>query len=79
MVRNDARTWMFNERGQLLIAELSPSGFKEISRSQLIEPTPGQLDRKGGVCWAHPAFAYKHVFARNDVALVAASLEAGSN
>jgi outer membrane protein assembly factor BamB len=79
MVRNGKRTWMFNERGQLLIAELTPAGFKEISRAQLIEPTPGQLDKRGGVCWSHPAFAYKHVFARNDEALVCASLEAGSN
>ncbi len=79
MVRNGERTWMFNERGQLLITELSPSGYKEISRSQLIEPTRGQLGQRGGVCWSHPAFAYKHVFARNDESLVAASLEAGSN
>ncbi|HEX4143348.1 MAG TPA: PQQ-binding-like beta-propeller repeat protein [Pirellulales bacterium] len=80
MVRNGDRTWMFNERGQLLIAQLTPTGFHEISRAQLIEPTTGQLARRGeGVCWAHPAFAHRHVFARNDEALVCASLEAGSN
>ena len=79
MVRNGPRTWMFNERGELLIAELTPQGFHEISRAQLIEPTIGQLGRRGGVCWSHPAFAYKHIFARNDEALVCASLEAGSN
>ena len=79
MVRNGSQTWMFNERGQLLIARLTPQGFSEISRAQLIEPTPGQLDRRGGVCWSHPAYAYKHIFARNDDALVCASLEAGSN
>ena len=32
MVRNGDRTWMFNELGQLLIAELTPTGFHEISR-----------------------------------------------
>ncbi len=79
MVRNADRTWMFNERGQVLITQLSPSGYTEISRAQLIEPTSGQLGQRGGVCWAHPAFAYKHIFARNDEALVAANLEAGSN
>ncbi len=80
MVRGTgSRTWMFNERGQLLIAELAPTGFTEISRAQLIEPTGGQLGQRGGVCWSHPAFAYRHVFARNDEALVAASLEAGTN
>lgn len=45
MVRNGDRTWMFNELGQLLIAQLTPTGFHEISRAQLIEPTPGQLTR----------------------------------
>jgi outer membrane protein assembly factor BamB len=79
MVRNGGRVWMFNERGQLLIGRLSPDGFKEISRTQLIEPTRVQLPERGGVCWSHPAFAYKHVFARNDEALVCASLAADSN
>ncbi len=80
MVRNGDRTWMFNELGQLLIAQLTPTGFHEISRAQLIEPTVGQLDRRGeGVCWAHPAFAHRHVFARNDEALVFQSMDVGSN
>lgn len=75
-VQNGERTWMFNERGELLIADLSPEGFKELSRAKLIEPTLGQLDRRGGVCWSHPAYAEKHVFARNDRELVCASLAA---
>ena len=79
MVRNGERTWMFNEKGELLITRLTPEGYREISRAQLIDPTPGQLDRRGGVCWSHPAFAYKHVFARNDRELVCASLEDGAN
>ena len=66
--------WMFNERGELLIATLSPQGFKEISRAKLIEPTTDQLEQRGGVCWSHPAYAYQHVFARNDRELVCASL-----
>ncbi len=74
MVRNGNRIWMFNERGELIIATLSPEGFREISRAKLIDPTLGQLRRRGGVCWAHPAFAYRHVFARNDKELVCASL-----
>ena len=74
-VRNGRRIWMFNERGELLIATLSPKGLNIISRTQLIEPTLVQLNSRGGVTWAHPAFAYRHVFARNDEALVCASLE----
>ena len=73
-VRNGDRVWMFNERGELLITELSPEGLDIISRAKLIDPTRDQLNSRGGVCWAHPAFAYKHVFARNDEALVCAAL-----
>ncbi|MBN1851681.1 MAG: PQQ-like beta-propeller repeat protein [Pirellulales bacterium] len=74
MVRNGDRMWMFNELGELIIGRLSPSGFEEISRAKLIEPTTGQLPRRDGVCWSHPAYAYKHVFARNDRELVCADL-----
>jgi outer membrane protein assembly factor BamB len=74
MVRHGEDIWMFNEEGELIIARLSTAGFEEISRTQLIEPTTVQLRQRGGVCWAHPAFANKHVFARNDKELVCASL-----
>jgi outer membrane protein assembly factor BamB len=76
MIRHDDKVWMFNERGELLITQLSPEGFEEISRTKLIEPTIDQLDQRGGVCWSHPAFADRHVFARNDHELVCASLAA---
>lgn len=76
-VKQAERVWMFNERGQLIISRLSPQGFEEISRAQLIQPTLGQLPERGGVCWSHPAFAYGHVFARNDNELLCASLKAG--
>ncbi len=79
MVRNGKRMWMFNERGELVIATLSPTGYTEISRAKLIEPTSVQLGQRGGVCWSHPAYAYKHVFARNDEELVCASLAVGEN
>lgn len=74
MVENGENIWMFNERGELLITRLSPKGFEEISRTKLIEPTRDQLNERGGVCWSHPAFANRTVFARNDVEIVAASL-----
>lgn len=75
-VRNGDRVWMFNERGELIISKLSPKGFEEISRAKLIEPTRDQLNRRGGVCWSHPAFANRHVFARNDSEIVCADLAA---
>ena len=46
MVRNQDRVWMFNERGELIIATLSPKGFHEISRAKLIEPTTEQLGQR---------------------------------
>jgi len=76
MIQNQDRTWMFNERGELIISKLSPNGFQEISRTKLIEPTKGQLSQRGGVCWSHPAFAYKHVYIRNDEELLCADLSA---
>jgi len=71
-IQKEDLTWMFNEHGELLITELSPEGFKEISRTKLIEPTRKQLPR--GVTWSHPAFANKHVFIRNDNRLLCADL-----
>jgi outer membrane protein assembly factor BamB len=77
-VKNGDNHWLFNEKGQLIIARLTPQGYDEISRAKLIEPTTDQLRRRGGVgvCWAHPAFANKHIFQRSDKELVCASLAA---
>ncbi len=74
MVRQGARVWMFNERGELLISKLSPSGLEIIDRCQLIEPTKLQLPKREGVCWTHPAFAEQSIFVRNDNRIVRASL-----
>ncbi len=74
MVRNEDRIWMFNERGELIISRLSPEGFHEISRAKIIEPTEGQLKRRGGVCWSHPAFAEKNIYVRNDRELICVDL-----
>jgi outer membrane protein assembly factor BamB len=75
-VKNGERYFLFNERGDLIIARLSPKGYEEISRAHLLEPTLDQLRQRGGVCWSHPAFANKHVFARNDKELVCVNLAA---
>jgi len=76
MVRNADKVWMFNERGELIISRLAPDGFHEISRARLLDPTKEQLDQRGGVCWSHPAFANRCVYARNDKELVCADLSA---
>ncbi len=74
MVEQADRVWMFNERGELLITKLAPTGLTILDRCKLIEPTRDQLGQRGGVCWSHPAFAEKSVFARSDEKLVKASL-----
>ncbi len=76
LVRHGQKVWVFNERGELIIARLSPAGYEEISRARLIEPTTGQLNQREGVCWAPPAFAGRCVYVRNDEELVCADLSA---
>lgn len=68
IVRNHGRYLLANDRGELILAELRPEGYREISRTKLIEPTsPGGGRRElGAVNWVHPAFANGHVFVRND-------------
>ena len=76
LVKNGDRYFINNDRGELVIAKLSPSGFHEISRTQLIEPTHPYARRRelGAVHWSHPAYANKHIFVRNDRELLKASL-----
>ena len=73
-VQNKNLTWMFNERGELILAKLTPEEFVEISRVQIIEPTTEQLRQRNGVCWSHPAFADRCIFVRNDQELKCISL-----
>jgi len=78
MVQHNENTWMFNESGELIISKLLPDGFQEISRAKIIDPTGQELAQRGGVCWSHPAFAYKNIYARNDEELICLSLSVES-
>ena len=77
MVRHDDRYFINNDRGELIIATLSPRGYQEISRTALIKPTsdPGNRRELGTVNWSHPAYANRHVIARNDEEIISLSLE----
>jgi outer membrane protein assembly factor BamB len=66
--------FLFTDRGDLIRAQLGPQGYREISRARLLEPTSPYGDRK--CAWTPPAYADRHVFARNDTELVCASLAA---
>jgi len=66
--------FLFTDRGDLIRAQLTPKGYREIGRAHLLEPTSPFGDRK--CAWTPPAYANRHVFARNDEELVCASLAA---
>ena len=70
------RAWIFTEQGNLILAQLTAEAYREVTRAQLLDPTPEQGPRGRSVTWAHPAFAYRHVFARSDRELVCADLSA---
>jgi outer membrane protein assembly factor BamB len=72
IVKNADRFFLFNERGDLIIARLSPKGYDEISRAHLLDPVNKDPGRP--VVWSHPAFANRRVYARNDRELVCADL-----
>jgi outer membrane protein assembly factor BamB len=72
IVANQDRYFLFSEKGDLIIAKLSPTGYQEISRTHLLDPT--NTDPGRAVVWSLPAFADRCVFARNDKELVCASL-----
>ena len=74
IVKNGDRFFIANEKGELIIARLSPGGYEEISRTHLLDPTNTAGGRK--VVWSHPAFANRCVFARNDLEIVCISLAA---
>lgn len=78
LVRHRDRFFINNDRGELIIARLSAAGYEEISRTQLIEPTsdPGARRELEAVNWSHPAYANRHIFARNDKEILCASLAA---
>jgi outer membrane protein assembly factor BamB len=72
IVKNGDRFFLFNEKGDLIIARLSPKGYEELSRAHIIDPVnrdPGRL-----VVWSHPAFANRRVYARNDKEIVCVDL-----
>ncbi len=68
------RFYLFNEVGELIIAELSPTGYEELAKAKVLEPTNEAFQRK--VVWSAPAFAMKSVFVRNDKELVRIDLSA---
>jgi outer membrane protein assembly factor BamB len=77
LVRHQDRYFINNDRGELIIAKLSPKGYDEVSRTVLIKPTAtagiGRREMKA-VNWTYPAYANRTLYTRNDEELIAVSL-----
>src|SRR6266702_2224056 len=61
---NGSSVLLYTDQGDLVRAQLTPDGYREISRTHLIEPTGILFSNK--FAWAAPAFANRNVFVRND-------------
>ncbi|HVJ80395.1 MAG TPA: PQQ-binding-like beta-propeller repeat protein [Planctomycetia bacterium] len=72
VVKNSDRYFLFNDSGELLIAKLSKTGYEELGRAKILEPTGQAFGRN--VVWSHPAYADRKAFLRNDKEIVAISL-----
>jgi outer membrane protein assembly factor BamB len=72
LVPQGDRFILFNDQGELILAQLTPQEYKEIDRARILEPTETARGRQ--VVWSHPAFAERCVFARNNKEIVCVSL-----
>ena len=79
LVRHGDRYFVNNGDGDLIIARFTPTGYVEIDRTHLIEPTT-EVGRSRAwvrtVNWSHPAYANRHIVHRNDREIIRASLAA---
>jgi outer membrane protein assembly factor BamB len=77
LIRHHDRVFIYNDRGELVLAKLDPSGYTELSRVKIIDPTssPGARRELKAVNWTHPAFANRHIIVRNDREVVRLSLD----
>lgn len=63
-----SRTLFANEHGDLIIGDLTPAGFKQITKTHLLAPT--NMDARRPTLWCHPALANRSIYWRNDKELV---------
>ncbi len=77
LVPQGDRFFLFNERGEVIIARLTPKGYEEISRAKILDPTNTMAGRP--VIWSHPAFANKCMYARNDKEILCVLLAKDEN
>jgi outer membrane protein assembly factor BamB len=74
LVKNQDHYYIATEIGDLVIAQLTPEKYEEVSRAHILKPTGEAFGRE--VVWSHPAFAQRCCFMRNDEELVCVDLAA---
>ena len=74
IIRQGDRYWLFTENGDLILANLSPEGYKELGRAHVLDPTGDAFGRS--VVWCSPAFANRRMYVRNDKECIAVDLAA---
>jgi len=72
VIRYQDRFVLFNESGELIVAEMDAKGYRELSRVKLIKPTNNAFGRE--VVWCAPAMANGAIYIRNDEELLAFEL-----
>jgi outer membrane protein assembly factor BamB len=55
VICTDGRLLLLSEKGEIMLAEASPTGFKPLARAQVL----------GGLCWTPPTLANGLLYARN--------------
>ncbi|MGI8601733.1 MAG: PQQ-binding-like beta-propeller repeat protein [Verrucomicrobiales bacterium] len=70
--RTGNRFIIFNEKGDLIFATLTPLGYQETGRAHVIEPDNHDCGRP--VVWSHPAYANGKAFVRNDSEIICVEL-----
>lgn len=73
IIKQADRFWLFSEKGELIICRLSPTGYEEIDRAKVIEPSNVAFGRD--VVWSAPAFANRKAYIRNDEECICVDLE----
>jgi outer membrane protein assembly factor BamB len=72
IIRQGDRYWLFTENGDLIVADLTPEGYRELGRAHILEPTNDAFGRS--VVWCSPAFANQRMVVRNDKECIAVDL-----
>jgi outer membrane protein assembly factor BamB len=74
IVEQGPHYWLWNDQGELILANLGSKGYEELGRAKLLEPQENARGRD--VIWCHPAFANRCAYLHNGKELICVSLAA---